>query len=331
MATQVLRSALVGCAGIGAMHARAYKPCNNIRLAAVVDVKRETADKLAAEHGVKAYFDVETALQDPNIDVIDVAAPTKFHASIATQAAAAGKHCICEKPIAINADEYQMMAEAFRRSGTTFGGIFQHRFSDDADLLLSKIGTEQLGGNLKGSSVTNWWRDAAYWLAPGRGSYATAGGGVLMVHAIHAIDLIVNLLGEPVCVSASINFTGQPEGVEVENTAIASIEFKTGALARIMASTNIWSPLYPTPSKKMDHMALVETHKIAVTGDKDSWMFKTPPQPLEELFAANLDDFASSAITGKTPIVSGDSAWRTVNLIQRMYESARNGGTRVDI
>lgn len=326
----VLRSALFGCGGIGALHARAYSNCKNVRLTAVVDANRTLADDLAAQHNVRAFYSVEDALADKTIDMVDVALPTRLHSPIAVQAAQAGKHCICEKPIATNAEEYQQMAEAFKRSGTGLGGIFQHRFSDAAMDLGNKIRSSELGDDLKASSTTIWWRPAAYWLVPGRGAYATAGGGVFMVHAIHAIDLITSLLGEPVSVNAHINNIGSPAGVEVEHTGIASILFRNGAMTDILATTRVWAPQY---SGTADHMALVERHQLAVSGSKNSVMIETPPasQTLEVLFGRNLDDFAGSAIAGSPAIVSGDSAMRTVGLIQKMYESAGNGGSRVDI
>ncbi|MFA5104595.1 MAG: Gfo/Idh/MocA family oxidoreductase [Candidatus Margulisiibacteriota bacterium] len=325
---RVLRAALIGCSGIGVKHAEAYRFCKNIQLAAVVDLQRESADRLAGLHNVKAYYDVEDVLGNPTIDVIDIAAPTKFHMLIATDAARAGQHCICEKPIATNYLEYQMMADAFRQSGTTLGGIFQHRFSDEAMELARKIKVSELGYNLKASSTTKWFRDDAYWLAPGR---AMAGGGVLTVHAIHAIDLVMNLLGEPVSVTASVDNTGQPEGVEVEHTGTAKIIFKSGATADVYATTRAWSPKYPSPGQPLNFMDIDERHQIAVTGSNSNVMFETPPQPLVELFARNLDSFAGSILAEEPPAVSLDSAWQTIWLIKKMYESAKNGGASVAI
>jgi len=138
------------------------------------------------------------------------------------------------------------------------------------------------------------------------------------------------LLGEPVSVNAHINNIGSPAGVEVEHTGIASIMFRNGAMTDILATTRVWAPQY---SGKAGHMDLVERHQLAVTGSNGSVMIETPPesQTPEVLFGRNLDDFAGNAIAGRPAIVSGDSAMQTVRLIQRMYESAGNGGDRVII
>lgn len=323
----MLSSALIGCGGIGKLHAKAYRHCSDVRLAAVVDINRTLADDLAREHKVKAYYNVAEAIADRKIDMLDIAAPTKFHAPFAIAAAEAGKHCICEKPLALSESEYQRMAAAFKASGTILGGIFQHRFTDAAIDLERRIRESNFGNILTASCVTNWWRDANYFDPTERRLYATAGGGVLMVQAIHAIDLILHLLGDPVSVCAlTAKGGGLPANVTIEHTGAALLWFKNGAIATVSGTIQAWSDLYPRPGEKPDHMAIVEKHRISVTGTLNSVSLETPQGDPEVLFARNIGSFARSA-RGRVPaLVSGESAMRTVRVIQAMYRSAGNGG-----
>jgi|GEM_PF-5136047 len=321
----MLKAAVIGCGGIGALHAKAYQRCPNVRLAAVVDTNRSLADSLASAHRVKALYSLDGALSDPEIDIIDVAASTRAHAVIVMAAGHAGKHCICEKPFALSREDYYNMDLAFKSSGKVLGGIFQHRFMNRVQEASENIQRSNLGRVLLATSATNWWRDTNYWQVPGRSTYEEAGGGVLMVQAIHAIDLVIYLLGEPVSVSAVIaKGGGLPSSVKVEHTGAATILFKSGAAAAITGTIRAWSSMYPSPGSAFDHMQAIadEKHLVTVTGEKGSISLETPQEDIIDLFARNLDDFARSILDKRPPVVSGESAMRTVRVILAMYESA---------
>ncbi|MEK7377062.1 MAG: Gfo/Idh/MocA family oxidoreductase, partial [Candidatus Margulisiibacteriota bacterium] len=256
------------------------------------------------------------------IDLIDIAAPTIDHADLAIQAAQAGKHCLCEKPLALGEKEFARMAQAFETSGTVLGGIFQCRFADEVRQLQDMITSGQLGNILTASSATKWWRDNSYFDPFQRRTYATAGGGVLMVQAIHAIDLVFQLFGKPVHSEVSLRYGdgGLPSYVEVEHTATVTLEFSSGATADIFATIRA-----EEARAAGDHMSRMssEKHTITVTGDMS--VMTIGENLLSDpagLFGRNIDNLAWSILTGNTPIVSCESAMQTVRLIQDIYRLA---------
>ena len=262
---QVLRAALVGTKGVAELHAMGYRACESVRLVAVVGRDRDRTDVFSKNHNVRALYSVEEALADPEIDLIDIAAPTIDHADLAIQAAQAGKHCLCEKPLALGEKEFARMAQAFETSGTVLGGIFQCRFADEVRQLQDMITSGQLGNILTASSATKWWRDNSYFDPFQRRTYATAGGGVLMVQAIHAIDLVFQLFWKPVHSEVSLRYGdgGLPSYVEVEHTATVTLEFSSGATADIFATIRA-----EEARAAGDHMSRMsrEKHTITVTG-----------------------------------------------------------------
>jgi len=105
----MIRVGLLGVGFIGATHAACYKNIAGARLVAVADVNREAADRVAAEHGARAYYAVEPLLEDKEVDAVDICLPTFLHEQTVVSAAEAGKHILCEKPIARHLGEVDHM------------------------------------------------------------------------------------------------------------------------------------------------------------------------------------------------------------------------------
>lgn len=324
---RVLNVAVVGCK-MGENHASAWKRCSNGRLAAVVDLNLDLAKELGNKFDVPAFDSIGKAIKGTNIDLIDVVVPTEAHAKVAIQAAELGKHCIVEKPIALNQKEFDDMQAAFSKSGTVLGGIFQHRFTDMAFDARKILGEGSIGDIYCGSSQTIWWRKDDYWDRPERCTPETAGGGVLMVHAIHAIDLLVHLMGSAPVSAEAIISKGRalPEKVKIEHTGGAVIGFDNGAVATVLATLMSKSGLYEGKASHLDVLK-DEKHTVSIVGSKGRIVIETPQGEPEVYFSRNLDDIALAAINGTVPLVSGESAWRTVQVIQAMYRGAN--GNRI--
>ncbi len=114
--TRAVRMALIGAGEIGAVHAQAHAAAAGNQLAAIYDVHAERAGRLAEQTGTAVASSLETVLDDPGIEGVDICVPNHLHCGLAVRALQAGKHVLCEKPIALNLDDADAMLAAAERS-----------------------------------------------------------------------------------------------------------------------------------------------------------------------------------------------------------------------
>ncbi len=138
--------ALVGAGVIGKHHGLVISQlADRIDLAAVVDIHVEKAERLAAERGGTPFASLTDALATVDLDVVVVCTPTGRHAEVATEALAAGKHVIVEKPAEITVEKTDEIIEAQQKAGTIVTVISQHRFDPATEVTLAAISRGELG------------------------------------------------------------------------------------------------------------------------------------------------------------------------------------------
>ena len=151
-------------------------------------------------------------------------------------AASAGRHVLVEKAIAHTVAAADELIEACRARGVTLAGIFQNRFTPAARRLRETVASGALGRVFLASVTVKEHRAPSYFLdSPWRGRKAEAGGGVLMIQAIHMIDLLLWVLGMPRRVVAQTHTA--VHDVEVEDVAVGLLEFEGGVVAALQATT----------------------------------------------------------------------------------------------
>jgi len=339
-------SAIIGCGNIGPTHAKAYADAKEIELAAVVDIVPEKAEKLGTEFSVPWHTDVREVLARDEIDFIDVCVPSGLHGDVLIAAAEAGKHAICEKPLDITPQRCDEIIAAFKRSGTTLGGIYQHRFADGTRRTRAAIDAGRLGRITLGTCSTPWWRTQGYYdSGEWRGTWELDGGGALMNQAIHAIDLLVWFCGPIRSVTARTALLAH-ERIEIEDVAVATVEFKSGALGAIQGTT----AAYPGDAVRHEIMGTdgmvhlesdrvtlwklrdevevdASTQETAVEPNEGTGASSDPLAVSSNVFTRNIDDIARSARDGTEPLVSGEQHKLAVEVICAMYESAQTGKT----
>ena len=114
-------------------------------------------------------------------------------------------------------------------------------------------------------------------------------------------------------------------GQTLHRSGSAVIRFKNGIIGTVNGTIAGKSPIYDGCESFIDAMGK-EKHVIQIVGTKGSAVIEAPDEPADVLFSRNLDNMALAVTQGRPPLVSGESAWRTVRVIQAMYESARQGG-----
>jgi len=339
----MLKSAVIGLGVIGPHHCRCYQKTTEIQLGAVVDIVPEKAEKIGKEFGVPWFTDVRKVLRRKDIDFIDVCVPSGLHGNISIAAARAGKHCISEKPMDVTPQRCDRIIEAFKKSGTVYGGIFQHRFADDSRRAKAAIDAGRLGKLTLATTTTPWWRSQEYYdSGDWRGTWKLDGGGCLMNQGVHAIDLLTWLCGPIAAVTAKTARLAH-ERIEVEDVAVAMVEFASGALGVIIGSTaaypgNVvmheisgtrgqiyladdvakwWKLADETEAEKAGQPAPAAPESVGTASD--------PAQVNTDIFARNMDEIARAAREGRQPITSADEHRKAVEIICAIYKSAQTG------
>ncbi len=252
--TPTLGVGMLGYAFMGKAHTNAYKTLDYIytppparaRLVAIAGRNQERVEAAACRYGYeKAVTDWRELVDDPEIQVFDNGAPNDLHAEPCIAAARAGKHIICEKPLARDAAEARRMLDAVRAAGVTHMCAFNYRFVPALKLARDIIAAGRLGRiyHFRAQYLQEWIMDPAFGMV-WRLDAAEAGSGVLGDLGTHIIDLARFLVGEPASVNgvtATFIKERQDEGgatrqVGVDDAFVATVQFQNGAIGTLEAS-----------------------------------------------------------------------------------------------
>lgn len=233
-----IRIAILGCGTIGDVHARAIAELPEIcELAAICDVNPDRAEEYAKKYGTKAYSDYAKMLSDPKIDAVSICTPSGMHADQSIAAMEAGKHVLCEKPLALTVRDAERICECEARTNKKVSVIFQMRFIEDMQYLKKVLSEGLLGTLVFCDLYMKYWRDESYFkVSPWRGTFAMDGGGALMNQGIHGVDIMHFLCGTPRLLTAKAKTL--VHNIETEDTVVCAVEYPSGALGVIQASTS---------------------------------------------------------------------------------------------
>ena len=337
---------LVGCGMIAAFHARAIGDLKGAGLVAVHTSNPESAKKIAEITGpqLAVYTDYDAFLKHPGLDIVNICTPSGAHLDPAIQAARAGKHVVVEKPLEITTERCLKIIAACDKAGVTLCTIFPSRYSPANLVLKEAIDDGKFGTLTLGDTYVKWWRTQAYYDQGGlRGTWKLDGGGDYMNQAIHNVDLLQWLMGD---VAEVVAFTGTlaHERIEVEDTGVAAIRFKNGALGTIEATTSA----FPGLLKKTE----IHGTSGSVIFEQDDvlfWKFEKETardRAIREKFAQKvgggggagdpkaisykghyeqLKDFVKAIRTGGKARVDGADGLKSVAIIQAIYKAAKTG------
>lgn len=337
MTDQPLRIAIVGAGVIGAVHARLVDALGQAGvLAAIIDVDASRGNALAKVHGVPAYRSATEAYRTEQIDVASVCLPSALHADAVVEALEAGADVIVEKPIDVTLAAADRIVAAEKLSGRTVSVISQRRFQPVASFIHSSIAEGHVGRVTSGVVESAFFRPQAYYESGDwRGTAAIDGGGALMNQGIHALDLLLWMLGNPVSVSAKTGRLAH-EGIEVEDVAAATIEFESGALGLLLASTAAYPGL---PVRLAVHgdsgTAVMENDALsffssrsAAAPDAADLVESDVPDGWSEVDTAHHRqylDVIDAIRSGRRPAITTADGRRALEVVLAVYESARTG------
>jgi len=354
-----LRFGIAGCGVIAPHHAAAIAELSDqAELVAVSDVVADKAQELAKTYGADWYESSAEMLRRPDIDAVCICTPSGMHGDHAVAALLAGKHVIIEKPVEITLPAIDRILAAQRESGKKAAVIFQHRFDASSRIVKDAARENRFGRLSVAAAQIRWWRSQAYYdSGDWRGTWALDGGGCLMNQGIHTIDLMQWVMGPVVEVSAYTALRAH-ERVEVEDTAVATVKFESGALGIIEGTT----AAYPGLTTRLDvhgefGSAVIEGDKLQYIhmadpgGESGGSMRGTGNNPnrAEELLAAHtakygrdpasitsypwrsiahidqIKEFITAVRADREPLVNVAEGRKAVSIILAIYESARTG------
>lgn len=337
---------IIGCGMIAGFHKLAIDSIRGARLVACTDRRFEYAQAFAKKHGCVAYPSLKEMLADPKLDVVTICTPSGAHLEPALAAIDAGKHVIVEKPLEITLKRCDQIIAAAKRRRVVVSTVFHSRFHASSQMMKRAVDAKRFGKLSLGNALVKWYRTQEYYDSGAwRGTWELDGGGALMNQAIHSVDLLLWLMG-PVRRVTARTATRAHKRIDVEDIAVATLEFKSGALGVIEATT----AAYPGYLKRIEihgseGSAVLEEEDIAAWDFAkkrrgDAAMLRKlsavteigggASDPASIGFAghaAQFKDVLRAIKSGEKPLIDGVEGRKSVEVILAIYKAAETGGT----
>lgn len=325
---------------VGAEHLDGYLLLpDRFRVGSICDIDFGLANRLAARApGARATDDLASVLADPGIDIVDICLPPALHVSASLDAIRAGKHVICEKPVAGCLIDAERVRDAAAERGRLWVPVFQYRFGTGFAALQRLKSEGLLGRPLVGTLETHWDRRADYYRSPWRGTWKGEFAGVVLNHAIHIHDLATEIFGPVTEVSASLDT--RVNATETEDCA--AIWMKTDSGGLVTSSITLGAPGNVSRLRLVFENLTAESGLSPYAPGGTGWSFvarsrenQVPVDRIVEesgcslrmdgyagLFAAVADRLDGINCTVPSP----DDGVRSIELASAIYLAARTGG-----
>lgn len=334
-----LRVAIIGCGWAGTRHAQAFQQ-GGAEICWLVDVDEEQTKTIGRSFPSARWTgDYHDALSDPEVDAVSICLPHNLHASVAIGAAKAGKHILCEKPIAASLDEADRMIEAADRAKVILMIAENVRFTPVYEKIRDLvsdgvIGRPALIQMTRECYLTHSFVQDRPWFL----DQHQADGGIMMSGGIHDFETMRMLIGEVESVYA---LRARQRFVEMEgdDTSIATVRFRDGTVGTLVESFVM---------KNLITAAGPEVHTLRIDGDlgsietRDGQSIKVFSEredyrlgadliaheiyvPEIDAFDREIEHFIESVRTGREPRTSGRSQRFPLEIVLAAYESMESG------
>lgn len=335
-----LNVGVIGCGWAGEQHARAFSSIEEVEVLAVADIDEAKARDFAARWGTDVWhMDYGKVLADRRIDAVSICLPHFLHSAVSVEAAEAGKHILCEKPIANNLDEADAMIRAANRAGVTLMIAENVRFHPINIKIKELIGKDYIGEVFlarifrdhemhESLKKRRWFLDRE-----------KAGGGIWMAGGIHDVDALRMLIGEVEKIALFQAKKVFPE-MEGDDTVAALLEFRNGSVGVITESfsTKTFKKVPPNgcPSILNGDSGTItvfsdemEVYSGKLGTDADSCVRMKVAD--NDTFVEEVKHFMSCVRSGEKPVTSGEEERKTLAVICAGYESLSKGSVPVEV
>ncbi len=351
-----IRVGIIGCGGIAnKKHMPALKKVDGVRLVAFCDIKRERAEAALdkfGDAGAVAYTDYKELLRDESIEVVHVCTPNRSHSTITVDALEAGKHVMCEKPMAINSAEAKKMLEARDRTGKLLSIGYQNRFRDDSLYMKAEADAGTFGEIYYAKATALRRRAVPTW-----GVFLDEheqGGGPLIDIGTHALDLtlwVMNNYKPRYCVGTAYHKLNRDtdqgnkwgpwdtEKFSVEDSAFGFIVMENGATITLESS---WALNMLDAREGITTVCGTKAggdmlNGVRINGVRCGRQYELRPDlksGLPNLDGIRADEntaereerlWINSVVNGTAPVTSADEAYVVTRILEGIYESSRTG------
>ena len=359
-----LKIGIIGCGGIAnnkhfpSLQSQSDK-CEMVAFCDLIEERAITACEKYGAEGAKCYTDYHELLADPAIDVVHVLTPNVAHCPITVDAFAAGKHVLCEKPMAHNTEDAKKMIDAWKKSGKKFTIGYQNRFREEVQNLHAACEKGELGEIYYGKAHAVRRRAVPTWgVFPNK---ALQGGGPLIDIGTHALDITLWCMNnyEPVSVSGSVyyklgsmpeavegNLFGpwDPETFEVEDSAMGFIKMKDGSTISLEASwaLNILdsreasTTLCGTLAGAEVHSGMsYKDNELIYNRGRNGQLMQETISPVGQVAyfggggsaegVAEAKQWLEAIINDTEPVVKPEQAFVVTKILEAIYQSAETG------
>jgi predicted dehydrogenase len=319
--------ALVGLGGYSSYQlAPALLETKHCYLAGIVTGTPSKEKVWAAKYGIPEkniynYTNFDSIASNPDIDIVYVVLPIALHKEFTLRAAAAGKHVICEKPMALSTTECQEMIDGCKKANRLLSIGYRLHF-EPYNQEMMRLGQQKVYGELKQIDCANGFTyggDPNAW----RLKKSLAGGGGLMDMGIYVIQAARYTTGEePIAVTAREEKTRPELFKEVDETIYFTLEFPSGCIANGVSSYNM----------NLNHLKVKATKgdfELSQAYRYGGMVGKTPagPMPFPQINqqAAQMDDFATCILQQKNTRVPGEMGLKDMKVVEAIYRSVASG------
>ena len=343
-----LKVGVIGVGGIARTHMPGWEASEHAEVISGADLLPEALERWGGQWNInRLETDVAAVINDPDIDIIDVCTPNMYHADISIAALEAGKHVICEKPLAPTPADVKRMIDARDKSGKMLMTAQHFRFAGNSKALKAEIATGALGEVYHARS----WMLRRTGIPTGLGFLKKqhSGGGACIDIGVHILDLTLWMMGNPEPVSVTgvasrklsknpkafgfwPKFGRLPDGMDVEEMAMAFVRFETGATLVLEISWLL--------------------HHDTMGEDMQMWLYGTEGGshwPSCEFYQTNYDDmqlynrtlklasdrvephalecveFAQAIVDGAPSPVPAEQSLQVMTILNAIYESEKTG------
>jgi predicted dehydrogenase len=325
---------LIGGGNITDTHARAVRGVPGASVAAICGTNTGKVRRLADEHGVQTYAELDAFLAHRPMDMVIIGSPSGIHAAHGIAAVRRGLHVLVEKPIDVNTSRARELIEEAEKADVKLGVIFQDRLKPGIQRMKELVDRGALGSPILADARVKWYRPPEYYSnSQWRGTFALDGGAALINQGIHTVDLLLWLLGDVKRVQAAMRTSLHT--IEGEDTLAALLEFENGALGVLQTATSIF-PGYPRRIELTgsEGTAILEQDRLievrlrlsdsaaAFTESLDQNPSSSSPVVSDHrAHQAVLEDFIRAVETNARPACDGSDGLRSLALIESIYKS----------
>jgi predicted dehydrogenase len=309
----------------------AFAKCKIARPVALVSGHPEKANQQAAKYGINPkniynYENFDTIKDNPDVDVIYVVLPNGMHAEYSIRAAKAGKHVLCEKPMANTVEECQSMIDACKATDRKLMIAYRLHYEPLTKKAIELCRSPEAVGTIKQITAEGGFNigDPTQW----RLNKKLAGGGSLMDIGIYALNATRYLSGEEPTetIAQSYSTPGDVRFKEVEETISFQMKFPSGAVASCLSSYGFGCNRFRVYGRR----GQIEMEPyINYTGDRLFQIRGPSRQQLQiepaDHFALEMDHFSECVVNNKEPLTPGAEGLQDLKIMTAIYESARNG------